>query len=191
MIVFRSFDSGASACFEKEWEENLSVAAGGSVRVEYMHASAALVDRHRRGELIPRSETVAARAMEAARRQGDPAALKRLAAVLYRRQGSDDGDEVRDLARRCGLDSARFTADFDSPEVHRRVEADIALAAALGVERTPALFIEGRRVPNLCVRSAAFWKLIGLDPGLTESIADAGFLWGQAAGGGETTRDHD
>ncbi|MFQ5494595.1 MAG: vitamin K epoxide reductase family protein, partial [Phycisphaerae bacterium] len=38
--------------------------------------------------------------------------------------------------------------------------ADTRLAAALGVTRVPALFLDGRRVPDLCAGSAAFWEAV-------------------------------
>jgi protein-disulfide isomerase len=52
-------------------------------------------------------------------------------------------------ARDLKLDVERFTRDMDSPAVAARVTADYNRGSALGVNGTPALFINGRQMnPN-------------------------------------------
>lgn len=59
--------------------------------------------------------------------------------------------EVRDIfaefAATLKLDQERFKQDIDSEEVKARVTLDRQRAAALGVDRTPTLFLNGRPVP--------------------------------------------
>jgi hypothetical protein len=59
--------------------------------------------------------------------------------------------EVRDVfvsyAERLKLDVERFKKDMDSDEVKARVESDRARADALGIDRTPTLYLNGRLVP--------------------------------------------
>ncbi|MHC4776699.1 MAG: DsbA family protein, partial [Planctomycetota bacterium] len=45
----------------------------------------------------------------------------------------------------------------DSDEVRRIVADDVALAQELGVIGTPAMFLDGRFVNDLC-QSAVFWR---------------------------------
>jgi protein-disulfide isomerase len=58
--------------------------------------------------------------------------------------------EVRDVfasyAARLQLDVERFKKDIDSDEVKARVEADRAHGDALGIDRTPTVYLNGRRL---------------------------------------------
>ena len=58
--------------------------------------------------------------------------------------------EVRDVfasyAERLKLDVERFKTDLDSDEVKARVESDRAHGDALGIDRTPTLYLNGRRL---------------------------------------------
>jgi protein-disulfide isomerase len=58
--------------------------------------------------------------------------------------------EVRDVflsyAKRLNLDVERFKKDIDSDDVKGRVEADRAHGDALGIDRTPTLYLNGRRL---------------------------------------------
>lgn len=49
-------------------------------------------------------------------------------------------------AREIGLDVARFARDLDGAELEARIVADEADAKTLGVEGTPTLYVNGRRV---------------------------------------------
>jgi protein-disulfide isomerase len=59
--------------------------------------------------------------------------------------------EVRDVfvsyAEMLKLDVERFKKDMDSDEVKARIESDRARADALGIDRTPTLYLNGRLVP--------------------------------------------
>lgn len=50
------------------------------------------------------------------------------------------------LASQLQIDTERFGRDFDGEEVRRRIAADERRAASLGVDRTPVLFLNGRRL---------------------------------------------
>ena len=58
--------------------------------------------------------------------------------------------EVRDVfdsyAERLKLDVERFRTDLDGEEVKARVESDRAHGDALGIDRTPTLYLNGRRL---------------------------------------------
>jgi len=88
-------------------------------------------------------------------RFADPAAR---AAVAAQKQGKfwefHDGlyalgpkfapEDLRELAKQIGLDMQAFDADMSAPWAAERVEDDLALAMALGVNGTPAYFVNGR-----------------------------------------------
>lgn len=81
-----------------------------------------------------------------------------VAAFAARRQGRfweyhdllfDNGDSLSDekfqqIARKLGLDQAKFERDINDLELVARVNQDIRLGAYLGVRGTPTIFINGR-----------------------------------------------
>lgn len=97
----------------------------------------------------------AAAAAEAARLQGRFWAFHDLVHVGGLPEGADTLDEV---ARAIGLDLERFARDGESEEVAARVRADIELGHGLGIDGTPSIFLNRRRVNDL--RSKSVERLI-------------------------------
>ena len=85
---------------------------------------------------------LAAEASRAADAQGKLWEFRDLALAF---QEDLDRPALVDLARRAGLDVARFEADLDSHRFAAAVEADFGGGRQLSVEGTPAFFINGRR----------------------------------------------
>jgi len=90
----------------------------------------------------------AARAAEAAGRQGR---FWEMHDMLYLQRAKwVHADDVRPFFNSCAselaLDVARFQKDLDGPEVGRRIADDQERGASFGIDRTPVLFINGRRV---------------------------------------------
>jgi protein-disulfide isomerase len=97
---------------------------------------------------IHKNALLAAQAAEAARVQGR---FWEMHDLLYENQKvwSDDINPKPifvKFARDLGLDNERFARDLGSEEVKMRIEADQAAAARLGVNGTPTVFINGRRL---------------------------------------------
>lgn len=55
--------------------------------------------------------------------------------------------ELQRIARTSGLDIPRWESDRRSRETQTRVKEDIALGHQLGINGTPTIFLDGRRVP--------------------------------------------
>jgi protein-disulfide isomerase len=93
---------------------------------------------------IHRAAEGAARAAVAADRQGKfwPFAQRLLAPEV---KGLGRSTFVA-VARDLGLDEARFLADLDGPDAAAAVRDDMLLARRLGVDATPAFFLNGRHV---------------------------------------------
>lgn len=90
----------------------------------------------------------AARAAEAAALQGH---FWEMHDLIYQHQPTwSIADDVRPIftqyATDLKLDVARFTRDWDSPEVAARVAADVARGKALCVMGTPTIIINGRQL---------------------------------------------
>lgn len=75
---------------------------------------------------------------------------------------------LNDYAAELGLNVDRFKADMDGEEVARRIAADQDRGASLGIDRTPAIFINGEQVPSASRTEeglhAAIDKALGVKP---------------------------
>jgi protein-disulfide isomerase/uncharacterized membrane protein len=57
--------------------------------------------------------------------------------------------DVARLAGEAGLDAAAFQACVDAPRIKEKLAAEIAEARASGVDATPTLFVNGKRLPRI------------------------------------------
>jgi protein-disulfide isomerase/uncharacterized membrane protein len=57
--------------------------------------------------------------------------------------------DVARLAGEAGLDAAAFQACVDTPRIKEKLAAEIAEAKASGVDATPTLFVNGKRLPRI------------------------------------------
>ncbi len=87
----------------------------------------------------------AAEAAEAAREQGK---YWEYAAVLFRNQSALGVDKLRQYATELGLDRAKFDASLDSGKLAEKVQRDLMDGRKLGVNGTPSIYINGRRVSD-------------------------------------------
>ncbi len=87
----------------------------------------------------------AAEAAEAAREQGK---YWEYAAVLFRNQSALGGDKLRQYATELGLDRARFDASLDSGKFAEKVQRDLFDGRKLGINGTPTLYINGKRLAD-------------------------------------------
>jgi protein-disulfide isomerase len=87
----------------------------------------------------------AAEAAEAAREQGK---YWEYANVLFRNQSALGIDKLKQYAAEVGLDRARFDASLDSGKFAEKVQRDLLEGRKLGVNGTPALYINGKRVSD-------------------------------------------
>jgi protein-disulfide isomerase len=55
-------------------------------------------------------------------------------------------DKYKEFAQELGLDVAKFEKDFDSPEVQKQIDDEMAVARAADVTGTPTFFVNGKRV---------------------------------------------
>ena len=87
----------------------------------------------------------AAEAAEAAREQGK---YWEYAAVLFRNQSALGVDKLRQYATELGLDRARFDASLDSGKFAEKVQRDLFDGRKLGINGTPTLYINGKRIAD-------------------------------------------
>jgi len=87
----------------------------------------------------------AAEAAEAAREQGK---YWEYAAVLFRNQSALGVDKLRQYATELGLDRARFDASLDSGKFAEKVQRDLYDGRKLGINGTPTVYINGKRLAD-------------------------------------------
>jgi len=87
----------------------------------------------------------AAEAAEAAREQGK---YWEYATVLFRNQSALGVDKLRQYASEIGLDRKRFDASLDSGKLAEKVQRDVIDGHKLGINGTPTLYINGKRVSD-------------------------------------------
>ncbi|HSE17203.1 MAG TPA: thioredoxin domain-containing protein [Pyrinomonadaceae bacterium] len=87
----------------------------------------------------------AAEAAEAAREQGK---YWEYATVLFRNQSALSVDKLRQYATEVGLDRAKFDASLDSGKFAEKVQRDVIDGHKLGVNGTPTVYINGKRLSD-------------------------------------------
>jgi protein-disulfide isomerase len=93
---------------------------------------------------------------------------------LFANQRALDATALEGYARELGLDIARFQADIASPRSTAIIERDTELGSGVGVNSTPAIFINGRRLPGGASPIDAFKSLIDEEMGKAEAMVRAG-----------------
>ena len=87
----------------------------------------------------------AAEAAEAAREQGK---YWEYASVLFRNQSALGIDKLKQYASEVGLDRTRFDGSLDSGKFAEKVQRDLLDGRKLGINGTPTLYINGKRVSD-------------------------------------------
>jgi protein-disulfide isomerase len=99
----------------------------------------------------------AAIAAECARRQGR---FWEYHDLLFENQRTLDRDSLFRYARDVGLDVAAFRTCLDDPATRVRISDDARAGIAAGVESTPTLFINGRRIDGALERAYYDYALV-------------------------------
>lgn len=106
-------------------------------------------------------------ALEAARRCGGAVAWRNMYSLLMSEgagsagTGADAEPDYAALAGRAGLDREAFLRAYEAEETAQVVWEDDRAAEQLGVRGQLAAFVDGRRVPGVCLSSQAFWQALG------------------------------
>jgi len=155
VVVFSDFLCRACNCFEVRWHDQLLPTLSEDTRVEYRHLPRI------GGEDAGAPAADPARAALAAHLQGGNEAANAMRRLLFARRKLWPDVLYEQLANRVGLDGERLLRDMQSGAVSSQIEQDRALAEKLGVTKLPAVYVNGRRVPELCLRSEVFWSRVG------------------------------
>jgi protein-disulfide isomerase len=91
------------------------------------------------------ASVLAAHALLAAQQQNG---YDKLRAALMHAPPEYTKEQVLAIARKVGLDVDRLARDMDDPAIATRLDANLALATALGIDGTPALVVGDVLVPG-------------------------------------------
>jgi protein-disulfide isomerase len=91
------------------------------------------------------ASVLAAHALLAAQQQNG---YEKLRAALMHAPPDYTREEVLAMARKVGLNPDRLAHDMDDPAIANRLDANLALASALGIDGTPALVVGDVLVPG-------------------------------------------
>jgi protein-disulfide isomerase len=94
--------------------------------------------------------------------------------LLFANQRALDAAALEGYARQLSLDLPRFKADLDNPRLAEVITRDQELGGGLGVTGTPAVFVNGRRLPGGAVPIDSFKALIDEELGKAEAMVKAG-----------------
>ncbi len=68
--------------------------------------------------------------------------------MLFRNQSALSVDKLKQYATELGLDRARFDSSLDSGKFADKVQRDVLDGRKLGVNGTPTLYVNGKRVSD-------------------------------------------
>ncbi|MCK4658331.1 MAG: DsbA family protein [Phycisphaerae bacterium] len=158
LVVFSDFECPWCGKFAKILETKIQPLFYNHLRVTWKHFPLATeCNKTIKYNVHPRA-CKAARAAEAVRIQGGSEAFWKAHDLLFASRRRLKGFDYKAMAEQLGLDTAKFEADMNSPEVAARIAEDIELAKSLGVRSTPTIFLSGRRVETKLVSVDTFWQ---------------------------------
>lgn len=166
LVVFTDFECSACYCSAVRLGAQVLPAFDEQLTVAVRHYP--LCDRCNRAASGPihANACAAAYAAEAARLQGGEEAFCRMVDLLFENRKRLSPGLYHELAVGIGLDAERFRRDFEGEQVRRMVREDVALARALGVESTPTMFLNGRRITAFARDNPVFWQAVArAEPG--------------------------
>jgi len=150
VIIVEFFDYRCVHCRHVASTIDQIVSSNASVRVVYKNFP-----------VLGEPSVLAARAAVAAQQQGGWPKLHR---AMLAFDGDFTVETLLALSSSVGLDSAKLKTDMMSPETDRALQANLTLAAALGLDATPS-FVIGDRVIRGALSPEAFQALVDEEAG--------------------------
>ena len=150
VIIVEFFDYRCVHCRNVASTIDQLISSNASVRVIYKNFP-----------VLGEPSVLAARAAVAAQQQGGWPKLHR---ALLAYDGDFTVESLTALGASVGLDSAKLRTDMMSPATDRALQANLTLAAALGLDATPS-FVIGDRVIRGALSAEAFQALVDEESG--------------------------
>jgi hypothetical protein len=162
LVIFTDFECPACYCNMLTARRQATRTFNGQLVVSIRHYPLCSACNHDIRDEPHANACEAAYAAEAARLQGGEPAFEQMYTGLFQNSNRLGRDLYRELAEQIGLDANHLLQDMEDDSVRAIVAADVALARKLGVTGTPTMFLDGRRVTELC-QGIVFWKAVAAD----------------------------
>jgi hypothetical protein len=156
LVVFTDFECSSCYCHSRALRESTPAAFGGRLSVLLRHYPLCTTCNDGARHDVHPNACAAAYAAEAARLQGGDETFWTMHDLLFKNRSRLGEDLYRELALQIGLDADRLLLDMEGALVRQSVASDIELAKRLDVGATPTMFLNGRRVTQLC-QGPGFW----------------------------------
>jgi protein-disulfide isomerase len=162
VVLFSDLQCPNCRVFEIRFNKEFLPLWKGKLRLEFRHLPLSTACNPRMKHDMHPLACNASYAAEAAYEQGGHEAFWRMHNLILNQQTElkNAAFDFDALAAEMGLDVQRFQADMAGAAVRGRIEADVAAAGKLGLTATPAVFLDGRRLPGLLMNNPTFWKAI-------------------------------
>ena len=163
LTIFTDFQCPHCAYLAGNWKATYARNWRGPIHVSLRHLPLNRACNDSVSEDIHPDACEAGYAVEAARLQGGEEAFWKMHDLLFASYRRLAQTSYAQLASSIGLDGARLEADMNRDAVKQVVARDITLAAEIGVSAAPSVFLNGRRVPRICLNNPVFWTAISAD----------------------------
>ncbi len=173
VVAYTDFECSACAGFHR-YAAHLTNSFPESVRIVFRHYPLSHECNSHAKENMHVLACVAARAAEAARCVGTWESTYRFHRLLFENAGRLAERPYEAFARDAKLDVTKWQAAFESTDVDKRIAADVETAKLLGVEGTPAIFLDGRGLES--------WHLLTTDASPVVDLEGTDRLWGMLLG---------
>lgn len=168
LLIYDDISSRASACFERDWADAYLPVIERPVHIDLRPFPARFARAWRdacalEAECDVPHDRLPLRAMSLliAHDMGGERAGIAMRGRLLRDKRVNDAAGLSELARRAGIEPDEFRLRLERRDGLERIRSDVREALSLGIEEAPAVFLNGRLVPPMCLKSEAFWRAIG------------------------------
>ena len=160
LVVFADPDSASCSCFNSQQPALIDQKFDEPVHVVHRFVPHTFRGAHTADPQLQEGSRRICRAMIAADLQGPSQAVDEFRSLVYRHRADGPDRDMAAMAKQAGLDATRLMEDLAGEEVTRRLEENLQLIETLAITELPAVYLSGRHVPSLCVRSGTFWRAI-------------------------------
>ncbi|MBI5765426.1 MAG: thioredoxin domain-containing protein [Planctomycetes bacterium] len=173
VVAYTDFECSACAGFHR-YAARLTNLYPDAVRIAFRHFPLDRTCNTHSTESMHVFACEAARAAEAARSVGSWESTYRYHQLVFENAARLAEQPYKEFAQDSKLDSAKWAIVFEGEDATKRIAADIESAHALGVEGTPAIFLDGRRLDA--------WHLLTTDASPKVDLDGTDRLWGRLVG---------
>ncbi|MGB0716158.1 MAG: vitamin K epoxide reductase family protein [Phycisphaerae bacterium] len=160
ITIFVDHANAGRACFHKRFANEYAALFGPDATIDIRSYPANHADDIADLVMPTNPQSIPAFAFAAAREMDPKIANSVVHQHLLKPGPARDGKDYSTLAEALKTPIDTFLAMTESAAVAERVNEDVRLAHQAGITQAPAVILNGRRVPTICLQSSLFWHAI-------------------------------